>query len=57
MLPVVNRASDHAPMVGVCCSACRVCYTSGAIGMIFAAGGAVAAFLVALGRRVIAKPS
>ena len=40
MLPIANRASEHAPMVAVCCNACRTCTTTNliAIGSAFAVG-------------------
>jgi hypothetical protein len=56
MLPVVNRAADYAPMAPACCNACRVCATNGLVGLIFAAGGAIAAFTVRVGR-YLAKPT
>jgi hypothetical protein len=52
MLPVVNKAGDHAPMVAVCCNACRTCVTTNVIGLVFAAGAAVAAVFVAFFRRL-----
>jgi hypothetical protein len=56
MLPVVNRASDYAPIAPACCNACRVCATSGIVGLVFAAGGAVAAFAARLAQRVAPPP-
>ena len=52
MLPVVNRAAEYAPVAPACCNACRVCATSGAVGLAFAGAGAVAAFFVRLARKV-----
>jgi hypothetical protein len=50
-LPLANRAGEHAPMIGVCCNACRMCATSSAIGIIVAAAGAIGAFAARLVRR------
>jgi hypothetical protein len=52
VLPVVNRASEYAPIAPACCNACRVCATSGAVGLVFAGAGAVAAMLLRVGRRI-----
>ena len=52
-LPLANRASDFAPMAPACCNACRVCATSGAVGLIFVAGGAVSAFFLRLTRNLV----
>jgi hypothetical protein len=55
MLPITNRAADYAPIAPACCNACRVCATSGAIGLAFAAGGGVVAALTAFGRRLLRR--
>jgi hypothetical protein len=55
MLPLANRAADYAPMTPACCNACRMCATSGAVGLIFAGAGAAGAFLARFGRR-LARP-
>jgi len=49
MLPIENRANEHAPMAAACCNACRTCWTSNIFGLIAAAGAGVVAFLT--GRR------
>jgi hypothetical protein len=36
MLPVVNRASEHAPMVTACCNACRTCVQTNLLGILLA---------------------
>jgi hypothetical protein len=45
MLPLTNRAADYAPVAPACCNACRVCATSGIVGLIFGGGAAALAFL------------
>lgn len=55
MLPIVNRATDYAPIAPACCNACRVCATSGAVGMAFAAGGATAALAARFARRLLGR--
>jgi len=55
-LPLVNRASEHAPMVTTCCNTCRTCVTSNVLGL--AMGGVLA--VGAAARRFasrIARPS
>ena len=46
-LPLVNRASEHAPMATACCNACRACVTTNVLGLL--STGAVA--LLALFRK------
>ncbi len=53
MLPVMNRASEFAPIAPACCNACRVCATNGIVGLAFAAGGAATAFAAGLARRLV----
>jgi hypothetical protein len=48
MLPVVNRASDLAPVAPACCNVCRICVTTNLVGLV--TGGAVA--LAATARRL-----
>jgi hypothetical protein len=55
-LPLANRAADYAPVAPACCNACRVCATNGVIGLMFAAGGALAAFTARFASR-FAHPS
>ena len=45
MLPVVNRASEHAPMVAACCNVCRTCTTNNILGLVMAGGLAAVAFV------------
>jgi hypothetical protein len=45
MLPVINRANEHAPMAAACCNACRTCWTSNIFGLIAAFGAGVLAFV------------
>jgi hypothetical protein len=40
LLPVVNRAADHAPVLPACCNVCRTCTTTNMIGL--ATGGVLA---------------
>jgi hypothetical protein len=41
LLPVVNRAADHAPVIPACCNVCRTCTTTNLIGL--ATGSVLAA--------------
>jgi hypothetical protein len=43
-LPLVNRASEHAPMVTACCNACRTCVTNNILGLLGAGAFAIVAF-------------
>jgi hypothetical protein len=43
-LPLVNRASEHAPMATACCNACRTCVTNNILGLLSAGAVAVVAF-------------
>lgn len=56
MLPVVNRAADHAPVVPACCNICRTCTTTNLIGIGTGAVLAAAYGVVRFGRR-LAKSS
>ncbi len=44
-LPLVNRASEYAPVAPACCNACRTCTASNVVGLVLgavvAAGAAV----------------
>jgi hypothetical protein len=42
MLPVVNRAVEHAPMATACCNVCRTCTTSNIVTLLFAGAGGLA---------------
>jgi hypothetical protein len=53
VLPVVNRAVEHAPMATVCCNVCRTCTTSNVLGLLFAGAGGLALGLRRLARRFI----
>lgn len=55
-LPLVNRASEHAPMATACCNACRACVTTNAFGLLGAGAVAVLAFFRRSARRS-AEPS
>ena len=56
MLPVVNRASEHAPILPACCNVCRTCTTTNIVGLI-TGGFLAAAYGVARFARRFAKPS
>jgi hypothetical protein len=56
MLPIANRAAEHAPMVTACCNACRVCVQTNALALVIAGAGGAAAFLARSARRVV-KPA
>ena len=43
-LPLVNRASEHAPMAAACCNACRTCVTNNILGLLSGGALAVVAF-------------
>ena len=48
ILPVVNRAAEQGPLVGVCCNACRTCTTTNLVALLaaFVAGALDAARLI-----------
>ena len=52
MLPVVNRAADQAPMVAVCCNACRTCTTTNLLALAAAFGAGAIALFTRFGRRI-----
>ena len=57
VLPVVNRAVEHAPMATACCNVCRTCTTSNIVGLLFASAGGFALGLRRLARRLFcARP-
>jgi hypothetical protein len=49
MLPVVNQAADHAPILPACCNVCRTCTTTNIVGL---ATGAVLAAVYGITRGV-----
>jgi hypothetical protein len=51
VLPVVNRAVEHAPMATVCCNVCRTCTTSNIVTLLFAGAGGLALGMRRLARR------
>ena len=53
LLPVVNRAADHAPVLPACCNICRTCTTTNVVGL--AIGGVMAAGygIARLARRIV----
>jgi hypothetical protein len=53
LLPVVNRAAEHAPIAGACCNACRTCVQTNLLGLVFAGIGSAALIV----RRAFARPS
>ena len=64
MVRATSKYGEHAPMVAVCCNACRTCVSTNVIGIAFAAVGgagiAIWAGIKRVGRRRpadIAKPS
>jgi drug/metabolite transporter superfamily protein YnfA len=52
----INQAAikygDQAPMVAVCCNACRTCVSTNVIGLAFAAFGGVALAVTRFARRL-----
>jgi hypothetical protein len=50
-LPLVNRASEHAPMATACCNACRTCVTNNILGLLGAGAVAAVSFLRRAGNR------
>jgi hypothetical protein len=56
MLPMANRASEHAPMVAVCCNACRTCTTTNLLTLATALGAGAVAFIVRSARRIAEAP-
>ena len=55
MLPVVNRATDQAPMVAVCCNACRTCTTTNLLALAAAAGAGTIAVFARFGKRIASR--
>jgi hypothetical protein len=55
MLPVANRAAEHAPMVTACCNACRVCVQTNALALVLAGIGGATAFAARFAKRIV-KP-
>jgi hypothetical protein len=53
LLPITNRAADHAPMVTACCNACRMCAANNILGLGAAGGVAVLAFARRFARRFV----
>lgn len=55
VVQVTAKYGDAAPMVGVCCNACRTCVTTNLVGMVTAAiggtGYAAARFVRRVARR------
>jgi hypothetical protein len=51
VLPIANRAAEHAPMVTACCNACRTCVQTNIIGLALAGTAAIGAFLARFAKR------
>jgi hypothetical protein len=56
MLPLANRAAEHAPMATACCNACRTCVSTNVFALAVAAAGGAGAFLARLARRMRKPP-
>ena len=52
---VAGKYAENAPMATVCCNACRTCLTTNALGLLAAAGGALASPARRLARRVLTR--
>jgi hypothetical protein len=55
MLPVVNRAAEHAPVATACCNACRTCATTNLFALAIAGGAAAVAAAGRLGKRLLGR--
>lgn len=55
VLPVVNRAADHAPILPACCNVCRTCTTTNVVGLAFGAVAAAGYGLARLGKRLVGR--
>jgi hypothetical protein len=55
VLPVVNRAAEHAPVVPACCNVCRTCTTTNFVGLAFGAVAAGGYGLARLGKRLVGR--
>jgi hypothetical protein len=55
MLPVVNRAADHAPIIPACCNVCRTCTTTNIVGLAFGAVAAAGYGLARVGKRLMRR--
>jgi hypothetical protein len=53
-LPLVNRASEYAPVAPACCNICRTCTATNVVGLVL---GAVVAAGAAIGRFVQPRQS
>ena len=57
MLPLANRAAEHAPMATACCNACRTCVSTNVFALALAAAGGAGAFLARLAKQIRKPPS
>jgi hypothetical protein len=55
LLPMANRAAEHAPMVTACCNACRTCVQTNILALAFAGVAGAAAFLARPLRRLLRR--
>jgi hypothetical protein len=46
VLPLANRAADHAPMATACCNACRTCVSTNILALVVAGVGGLTAVVV-----------
>lgn len=53
ILPVVNRAAEQGPLVGVCCNACRTCTTTNLVALLAAFVAGALAFIARFARRIV----
>jgi hypothetical protein len=52
MLPMVNRAAEHAPAATACCNACRTCVQTNLVGIAIAGLGGAALAVRRFARRL-----
>jgi hypothetical protein len=55
MLPVVNRATDLAPVAPACCNVCRTCTTTNIVGLVFGGVAAVGFAVTSFARRLVTR--
>ncbi len=57
MLPLVNRAAEHAPVLPACCNACRTCTTTNILGLVTGGAFAAAYAVAGVARRFRRRPA
>jgi hypothetical protein len=55
VLPVMNRAADHAPVIPACCNVCRTCTTTNIVGLAFGSVAAAGYGVARFGKRLLRR--